>query len=460
MSKLRVIICFLSLFGSLSAMAITFSEQAKANNQLADSVNQTLTLIFPIDTAHYNIPKDSIAAVYVWGSASDYKNAIAACKMTDFSEDSCYYKTYTYEDIARPGDSGQPEFEFYTQLTNGDVVYYTPDMMRHPAYDEPLMFYNSVTPVLVLLPGGPDYLQTNLDELRERGEVAREQRALSDYDLTDSIDQYRISNFRRVPGTYNLYRSYHPYYPSIRNHDTEVERLQWVAILAEEVGIKSDICLTGDLSNRVGETFVCAGDTHVITIPTYLQTIMEEGHTCYIEASTSQCYYYTDGDRFAEYIQRVVQFIADENTPLPIQIHCALGADRTGVVCAVLSALCGADWESIAEDYYATTYMRLQMYRHPNRLIYALQRMTGLRADKCTNLQLVAAIRHHLVNEKQVLTDEQINRMVQRLTLPIQTSLESVNIDVENNIYYDILGRPVTSDYSGVIIKLNRKKIQ
>jgi hypothetical protein len=32
-------------------------------------------------------------------------------------------------------------------------------------------------------------------------------------------------------------------------------------------------------------------------------------------------------------------------------IHCSLGRDRTGVVCAIIEALCGATYQEIVDDY-------------------------------------------------------------------------------------------------------------
>jgi len=38
----------------------------------------------------------------------------------------------------------------------------------------------------------------------------------------------------------------------------------------------------------------------------------------------------------------------------PVLIHCSQGKDRTGVIVALLLAACGADWDTIVEDYLLT----------------------------------------------------------------------------------------------------------
>lgn len=440
--------------------AQVFPEQAKNNFQLADSAKRTITLILPVDKAHFGLPLDSVRDIYTWGTMSDYKDSVPACRMTDFSDDSCYYKVYSYDDIARPGDSGQPEFRFHVVMTDDSTDYYIlPDKEGPTACDTSLLYYGSYDVVMVVLPGGPDYMTTDLGELLTRQQQANRVKPLSEWNLADSTDIHQIANFRLAAGTRNLYRSYHPYHPTMTKLDTEAERLRMVGELGAAYGIRSAISLTGDLSWAEGNSYVCAGDTQVITIPAYYRALTDSGNYCALSASATQFYYYTDNDAIAACLRDVIVFIADTAHPMPVQIHCAIGADRTGVTCAILSVLCGADWQAVSADYHATSHMYAWTYRHPNRLIYALQRMTGLRADQCTNAQLAAAVRHHLVHEKQVLTDEQIDRMVQRLTTPCDTSIESVSLGAgtRRKACFDVLGREVGVMHSGVVIRIDEQ---
>jgi len=453
MGNARNIVLMVGVLWSMSVGAVRFSDEAKRNNQWADSVNRTLTLVFCIDTAHYDIPYDSIRALYAWGSMSEYKDAVASCRMTDFSEDSCFYITFTYDEIARPGDSGQPEFEFYLELIDSTTWYVTPDTVGPCSVDRRLLFYNGITPVLIVLPDGPEYMTTNLDTLYARSLVARAIKPLKDYDLTDSADQHKISNFRLTAGTTNLYRSYHPYYPSLAKRDTEAERLHWVSEMASQAGVRSAISLTGSLAYLEGQSYVCAGDTYTIAIPPYYQSMTDSGNVCNINISSNVCYYHPDEAGFAQCMQQLVTFMIDERHPMPMQIHCAIGADRTGVVCAVVSALCGADWPSIMRDYAATSDMMVQTYRHPNRIRYVFRKMTGLNPDQCTSDELAAAIRSHLVNRMRVLSNEQIDRMVTRLTSSTPTSVLETGSSPRGVNSYDLLGREVDKTYRGLVIE-------
>jgi hypothetical protein len=99
----------------------------------------------------------------------------------------------------------------------------------------------------------------------------------------------------------------------------------------------------------------------------------QNGHT----PSYDHALYYTDQSRFAEWIQEIVRFINDGEHPVPFQIHCHLGADRTGVFSGVLAAFCGASWDDIAADYMRTSDLQISEYRHSNQLRYALYLLTG-----------------------------------------------------------------------------------
>ena len=198
------------------------------------------------------------------------------------------------------------------------------------------------------------------------------------------MEQERISNFRRVPGTMHLYRSYHPYHSSRSSYDTERARLEWVAALATDVGINCDIALSGNMESEDGTaTYTVSGTTYTTTIPDYYREIINNHRVLYVgrqnghTPSYDHALYYTDQSRFAEWIQEIVRFINDDDHPVPFQIHCHLGADRTGVFSGVFAAMCGASWDDIADDYNRTSDMQISEYRHSNQLRHALYLLTG-----------------------------------------------------------------------------------
>lgn len=445
--------------------AQVFPDSAIRNCQLVDCDARTVTLIFAPERIEMPFPADSIKEVYVYGSITEYGDWWPGYQLDHINEQGCYYHTFSYDELSRPGNSGQPEFLFLVALTDDSTAYaIVPDTIGPHAIDRRRIFVNNETWVLITYPDGAEYFTTDLDELYARCQEAQCVRPLMDYNLTDSIDQHRICNFRLTPGTRNLYRSYHPYYPDKPQYDTEIERLYWVAELARQVGIRSDITLSSNKVSKVGEKIATYGDdTIVVSIPDYHQTLIENGDILYVGAATGsvpssgQCYYHSEDVYFAAWMKEVVEFIIDTIHPMPIQMHCALGADRTGMFCATIAALCGADWQTIMADYQETGNMKIQTYRHPNRLRYAMQRLTGLDPDRCTTAQLSAAIRAHFVT-MGVLTDEQMDRMVARLNeTVVPTAIPSVSVQ-QNSDSYDILGRSVYPE-RGILIRNGKKYV-
>lgn len=57
---------------------------------------------------------------------------------------------------------------------------------------------------------------------------------------------------------------------------------------------------------------------------------------------------------FRKSLARGIRFMA-ANEP-PYLIHCSLGKDRAGFVCAIVESLAGASWEEISTDYMISFY--------------------------------------------------------------------------------------------------------
>jgi len=447
------------LFSHLALYAVRFSDVAKANCQQMDVKAGTVTLIFATDSNHFAVPKDSILKVYVSGSINDMQDMSDGYQLDQYSEDSCFYRTFTCAELSQPGNSGQPEFVFFVLMRDSSGANYYAYDQRKTQIDSCLLIYNGIPYTMILMPCGADYFTTDRAELAHRVAQAREIRPLADFNLNDSVDQHRISNFRLTPGTKNLYRSYHPFYPSNPQYDTEMQRLHWIGELAEKAKVGSDICLTGDMTYAAGQKVYFQGDSVEITIPGYYQQMIDSGHVLYVGGkagatpSVAQCYYHSEDSMLARWIGEIIQFINDEQHPVPMLTHCAIGADRTGMICAIFAALCGADWAAISADYSETGNMKIQTYRHPNRLRYGLQRMTGLDPATCNSAQLEAAIRYHLVERMQVVTNEQIDSTVIRLTQLTPAAVESVCSQQRTGKRYDLLGREVDATHCGLTIE-------
>ena len=391
---------------------ITFADTEKNNCYKLDAANERITFIFSTSAKRFNTPKSDISKVYVYGSITAWNNADDAYRLTSYSSDGCFFRTLPLSAIERPGNSGQPEFLFHVFKKDGSDYTVRSHSSWEGGIDYRLVFINSGENMVVALPGD------DLDEIYARCQVAQQVRALADWDLTDSLQQAQIANFRRVPGTKHLYRSYHPYDPSREKYDTEERRLYYVAYWAEHFGITNDIALSGNCTSHAGNTYTCGGKNYTITIPAYYQSIIANDNVLYVGTQNGHtpdfntAIFGSDSERFGQWIQEVVAFILDESHTGTFQIHCALGSDRTGAFCATIAALCDAPWDQISADYARTTELRVQEYRHPNVIRYCLRHMCGV--DPAADATFNEAVKQHFI-QGGWLTAEQIAALKQKL---------------------------------------------
>lgn len=436
---------------------ITFADSEKNNCYKIDAAKQQITFIFSTSSKRFNTPYSEISKVYVYGSVSAWDNADQAYLLTGYSGDGCFYRTLPFSAIERPGNSGLPEFLFHVYKKDGSDYTVRSHSSWEGGIDSRLVFINSGENMVVAMPGD------DLDEIAARCQEAKTVKPLADWNLADSMEQARISNFRRVPGTQHLYRSYHPFDPSRPEYDTEVERLHYVNYFATRFGIRCDIALSGDETSHAGQTYSCGGKTYTVTIPDYYQSIIQNNNVLYVGTgnghtpSYNHALYYSDGERFAQWIQEVVEFILHDAHPVPFQIHCALGADRTGAFCATIAALCDATWDEIAEDYSRTSELRVQEYRHPNTIRYCLRHMCGV--DPATDSGFNEAVKQHFIQGRW-LSSAQIAQLKQKLnasgqptSIPSCRTRESVPCKVWKNNHIYILSGDKTYTPEGAQIK-------
>ena len=392
---------------------VSFTAEEKNACYKIDAVNQTITFIFSTSEKRFNTSRSAVAKVYVYGSVTAWHKTDEAYHLNGFSDDGCFFRTMPLSAIERVGNSGQPEFLFNIFKYDGEQDGYTD--RAHSTWsgmDTRLLFDNNGVNMIVALPGD------DLDEIHSRSIEAQKVDKLANIDLTNPSEAARIANWRLVPATKLLYRSYHPYDPSRESYDTEERRLYWVAQFATQAGIQCDIALSGNCTGNAGKSYTCGGKSYTITIPEYYKTIIANNRVLYVGTanghtpSYSTALFESDGERFAQWIQEVVAFIIDDNHPAPFQIHCALGSDRTGAFCATIAAMCGATWDEIATDYEATSKMHVNEYRHRNCIRYALRHMSGV--DPATDASFNEAVRKHFIDGGW-LTAAQIEAMKKKL---------------------------------------------
>ena len=107
----------------------------------------------------------------------------------------------------------------------------------------------------------------------------------------------------------------------------------------------------------------------------------------------------------------------------PWLIHCNLGRDRTGVICAVLEALCGAGYDEIEQDYMLSYDQLHDFDMNPESLQYRLYKMRiddqlatifSIQSGALPTADLSAAAADYLT--RCGMTQDQIDRLVGLLT--------------------------------------------
>lgn len=424
MRRIHTLCMMLCTAASLLHAGVRFSTEAKNNYQLWDEQSQTMTILFSPQTHLPNIPFDEIDSIYTYGTITLWNATEPAYRLEQLSDDSCYYGTFQLEQINRPGNSGQPEFLFLIFGHNADSAYvidseYEPHCIEH--VDPRLIGYAGLPIPMLLLPG------EDINEVGASVQASWIEWQLADWDIASHPEQeYQIANFRLVPGTRNLYRSYHPFAPGF-DYDTEYLRLSLVSQLCERHGIQSDITLTSNQEHKAGQYYHYGEDSAQIVIPAYYQSLKSKGNILYVGTANGVTPSYKETlwllhpNLMDEWVTEVVRFIIDERHPAPFNMHCSYGAERTGAMSAVLAALCGASWQQIAEDFEATGNIRLRtLYRHRGLIRYCLERLTGERPDQVADLQ--AVVRNHFINNHLLSADE-LDALVQKLNTPTDTTI-------------------------------------
>lgn len=328
---------------------------------------EAATITFVMDNKLWK--SSGISRMEVRGSFNGWTSQ-TECQMQHDADKDIWYVTLPYSAVNVPGNSGQPEFKFVANGSNylgGDGRSFIP---------EGYVFLNSDKNNIVVF--STDDFETIKSNSREANVIKK----LSDFDITTEAGQEEISNFRCVPGTRNLFRSYHPYKITKSDNATEPYRMKYVAELATAHGITCDICLSENEENNL-KSFNIAGTSYKEEIPPYYKDIIAKGRVLYVGATNSVptynvVYYTPESAKFATWVKEIVDFIIDENNPGPFEIHCRLGTDRTGVFSGLLGALCGASWKDIAADYQATNRMGVQEFRDYHLLQYSFQRLLNV----------------------------------------------------------------------------------
>lgn len=189
--------------------------------------------------------------------------------------------------------------------------------------------------------GLPDDMQ-NLEgtkvtiTLKEAGAELATQKALglaysndrNDYSSDEVFANARMVQFGDMKPN-RLFRSASPF-------DNQANRAPFVSQFLEKHGVKTALNLS-DTPEKIAS----------YELPPYSKSIYDAGNVvlCPVDAN------YTSDKYNTKLIGALKEL---PKHPAPYVVHCVEGKDRTGYVCAMIEALCGATYDEIVKDYMIT----------------------------------------------------------------------------------------------------------
>ena len=176
-------------------------------------------------------------------------------------------------------------------------------------------------------------------KVNEAGKYRSVEETLS-ISYSDNRNEYdsdeEFANFREVkvgkikPG--RLYRGASPI-------DNTRKRAAIVSSLLESHGIQYNI----DLADKYENIYV--QDKYVVG--EYMQGLIDKDQTIFLGMAAAY-----KAEDFSNKMKQM--FVSILNNDGPYYVHCLEGKDRTGYVCMVIEALCGASYDELVDDYFVT----------------------------------------------------------------------------------------------------------
>ncbi len=193
--------------------------------------------------------------------------------------------------------------------------------------------------------------------LVEKGKYLTTQEALSQSysnELKDYTDKYEFANFRAMSGgalkTNLVFRGASPC-------DNSHNRASTVDSILEEYNITYNIDLADSETNMTNYL-----NNTSYSFP-YTKKLYEDFNVSLLSLSSSY-----EADYYKQAVVRgLSEALAKSDSNSKIYIHCMEGKDRTGFVCLLIEALCGASYSELEKDYMQTYYNYYKISKENNK---------------------------------------------------------------------------------------------
>lgn len=434
----------LPFFSQTQAATYSATDNDLARGYVIDEEAQTVTFVFCQRMWMYGGNY-----VTVRGSFNNWSNM----NMLLPDDQGNFSLTLPIASVMYPGNSGRPEFML---TVNGSPLTADRSIVGVP---DGYVFADGQNHFMLI------FNQADLEQAKLDNAKVSTLKHVSDFDLTTRAGLEEISNFRKVPRTTNMFRSYHPIKYSFPNYDTEFPRHCALHKLCVEEGIQSDINLSGSES-LIPATINLCGEPFVEIVPEFYVDIMQNQRILNVGQShgfvpTSEDVYYqhwnnvtldrNQSDRKVRWmLQEIVQFVNSDKAKAPYLIHCHVGQDRTGIMCALISGLNGATWEEIAQDYEKTQRLGNREFKGRGLLKFALEQFLGLgtsqEATGIENVEDIAGAIRQVMTTNGNLTHEELDNFIAKLNPEIVAGdADGDNVITANDIAVmanSVIGQP------------------
>lgn len=309
-----------------------------------------------------------------------------------------------------PGFSGQPNFRFYK---NGKPI------VLKSTIPEKYIF-NGEQIILFSTDNQERRIKELADNKSINDKIKDEQDFTGTFDLNTEEGKQAVSNFRNIPCANNMYRSYHPFYPTHENSNLEQKRMELVQKFMQDKQIKADINLCNDRSLSELMPYTVNGVGYNVEIPEYYKQLIESNNVLYvgdknigngIVPSANFVYYLSDSEVIIEWVKEIINFVNTREGPY--LIHCEIGVDRTGFFSAIFASLCGASWQEIKEDYSKSSRMGIGEFRDYRILKYSLEKM--LNVNNLDNVNDLQQLMFHYLVSSSIITETELNEFISRI---------------------------------------------
>ncbi len=382
---LTILVVLMLFIGCVGVARSTSSKPLAESSLVYKFIENGEKVVFTFDEKSQG--KSSVSSVNIAGTFNQWNSSSVDWKMEKTGK-RVWELTVPADKACIPGNSGYAEFKF---VVNGNV-------WVDPLPTTPAGYTFKKNNLIVFAEEGED-IDEIVAEIIEAEKIAKTAKRAGDFNPENEDDRKTIANFRLVPGT-KLFRSYNPCRAS-RDYDGEVNRLAYVNEFLESNGIKSIISVSGVYENP---------PKYIVS--EYVQAIVDGGNFFHSEPSYESVYFESDSADFGNLIKGIVEFIIDFNHEAPFLVHCKIGTDRTGVVSAMLAALCGTTWENICVDYQKSNEAGIEEYRSRKLLQYSFENMLKMKLVDAGDLK--AAVANYFI-DNGYLSSLQIAALEQKL---------------------------------------------